>query len=317
MWAARIHGPERLAMERTKIPEPGPHQVSFRVRGTGVCGSNLGPWLGVAGIRYPLAPGESGHEAWGVVHAVGKNVAGLAPGDPIVAVSKGAYAEYDVASADGVVRLPPSLADAPFPAEPIACAMNVFERSGIAAGQTVAVVGVGFLGALLVRLAAARGARVFAISRRDTSLGFARDFGADETISLGERGEVLERLRELTGGRLCDRVIEATGKQSALDLAGELTRVRGRLIIAGYHQDGPRSVDMQLWNWRGLDVINAHERDPAQYVRGMREAIGAVAGGTLAPERLYTHFYPLDRLDEALAATAERPPGFVKALILP
>jgi len=54
-------------------------------------------------------------------------------------------------------------------------------------------------------------------------------------------------------------VIEAAGQQWPLDLATELTRERGRLIIAGYHQDGPRQINMQLWNWRGLDVINAHE----------------------------------------------------------
>ena len=75
-------------------------------------------------------------------------------------------------------------------------------------------------------------------------------------------------VKELTGGAFCDRVIEAVGKQWPLDLAAELTRERGRLIVAGYHQDGPRQVNMQLWNWRGLDVINAHERDPEVYMRG-------------------------------------------------
>lgn len=57
----------------------------------------------------------------------------------------------------------------------------------------------------------------------------------------------------------------------------------GRLIIAGYHQDGPRQVDMQQWNWRGLDVINAHERDPAVAARGLREAMSAVDSGSIAP----------------------------------
>ena len=74
---------------------------------------------------------------------------------------------------------------------------------------------------------------------------------------------------------------------------------------------------MQLWNWRGLDVINAHERDPAVYVEGMRAAVAAVAAGRLDPAPLYTHSYPLERLDEALAATRDRPEGFMKALIVP
>jgi threonine dehydrogenase-like Zn-dependent dehydrogenase len=112
-------------------------------------------------------------------------------------------------------------------------------------------------------------------------------------------------------------VIEAVGKQWPLDLAAELTRERGRLVIAGYHQDGPRQVNMQLWNWRGLDVVNAHERDPAVYVAGVRAAIDAVASGRLDPGPLFSHTFRLDQLDAALAATRDRPDGFLKALIVP
>ena len=73
---------------------------------------------------------------------------------------------------------------------------------------------------------------------------------------------------------------------------------------------------MQLWNWRGLDVVNAHERDPAVYVRGVREAVEAVTAGRLDPAPLYTHRYRLDQLDEALDATRDKPDGFVKALVM-
>ena len=122
-------------------------------------------------------------------------------------------------------------------------------------------------------------------------------------------------MKALTGGDGCDHVIEAVGKQWPLDLSAELTRERGRLVIAGYHQDGPRQVNMQLWNWRGLDVINAHERDRAVYVQGIREAVDAVSSGRLDPGPLYTHVFPLERLGDALDATRDRPDGFLKALV--
>ena len=114
-----------------------------------------------------------------------------------------------------------------------------------------------------------------------------------------------------------DRVIEAVGKQWPLDLAGEITGERGTLVIAGYHQDGPRSVNMQLWNWRGIDVVNAHERDPATYVRGIREAVEAVAANRLEIDSLFTHRLPLERLGEALDLTRDRPDGFIKAIVTP
>jgi threonine dehydrogenase-like Zn-dependent dehydrogenase len=72
---------------------------------------------------------------------------------------------------------------------------------------------------------------------------------------------------------------------------------------------------MQLWNWRGLDVINAHEREQQIYLDGIAGAADAVANRVLDPSPLYTHTYPLEQLDEALNATRDRPDGFLKALI--
>ena len=69
--------------------------------------------------------------------------------------------------------------------------------------------------------------------------------------------------------------------------------------------------------WRGIDVINAHERDPKVYAQGIREAVDAVASGHLDPSPLYTHRFPLERLGEALDATRDRPDGFLKALVIP
>jgi threonine dehydrogenase-like Zn-dependent dehydrogenase len=86
-------------------------------------------------------------------------------------------------------------------------------------------------------------------------------------------------------------------------------------VIAGYHQDGMRQVNVQLWNWRGLDVINAHERDPRMYIQGIREAVQLMEQGVLDPRPLYTHTLPLARLGEALELTRTRPDGFMKALV--
>jgi threonine dehydrogenase-like Zn-dependent dehydrogenase len=266
-------------------------------------------------MRFPTEPGSLGHEGWGVVESVGSGVRGLSPGDRVAALFSNSYAEFDVGDADAVVPLPAALAGKPFPGEPLGCAMNILRRSAIEAGQTVAIVGIGFLGALLTRLVADAGARVIAISRRPFSHDMARRMGAADTIPMGDHSGIIGRVRDATDGRFCERVIEAVGKQGPLDLAAELTGESGRLIIAGYHQDGPRHVNMQLWNWRGIDVINAHERDRAIYIRGIREAVNAVASGRLDPAPLYTHSYPLERLGEALDATRDRPDGFLKALV--
>ena len=72
---------------------------------------------------------------------------------------------------------------------------------------------------------------------------------------------------------------------------------------------------MQDWNWKGLDVINAHEREPARYVHGMRAALAAVLSGRLDPWPLFTHSVPLADIDRAFRLMEERPAGFTKALL--
>ncbi|ANL37777.1 MDR/zinc-dependent alcohol dehydrogenase-like family protein [Rhizobium phaseoli] len=315
MRAAIVTGPGQISLETRPLPEPGPGQVRVKLEGCGVCASNLTPWAGPEWMTFPTEAGGLGHEGWGVIDAVGGGVTALRQGDRVAALSYHAYATHDLADAAMVAALPRELDGQAFPGEPLGCAMNIFGRSDIESGQTVAIIGIGFIGALLTRLAASAGARVIAISRRPYSLDVARRMGAAEVIPMDDHWRIIEDVRTLTHGTFCDCVIEAVGKQWPLDLAGELVKERGRLVIAGYHQDGPRQVNMQLWNWRGLDVINAHERDPAIYMKGIREAIEAVRQGKIDPRPLYTHIYPLERLDEALNSTRDRPDGFLKALV--
>lgn len=313
--AAVLAAPGVVRVEAGPLPEPGPGEVRVRLEGSGVCASNLPMWEGREWFTYPVPGGNPGHEGWGTVDALGDGVMGLALSQRVAALSYAAYATHDIARADAVVPLPAALDGHAFPGEPLGCAMNIFARADVRPGQDVAVVGVGFLGALLCRLAANAGARVIAVSRRAFALDVARRFGAHDTVPMDDHGRITERVKTLTGGKFCERVFECVGLQWPLDLAGELTAERGRLVVAGFHQDGPRQVNMFLWNWRGLDVINAHERDPAVYVAGIRAAVDAVASGALDPAPLYTHRYPLDALGDALEATRTRPDGFLKALV--
>src|SRR3954451_21731280 len=186
MRAAVVTGPRQVRIDDVPLPKPSPAQVRIRLQGCGVCASNLTPWEGPEWMQFPTEPGALGHEGWGQVDAVGEGVEQLAVGDRVAALSFKSYGEYDIASQDAVVKLPEALAGQPFPGEPLGCAMNIFRRSDIKAGQNVAIVGIGFLGAILTRLATNAGARVIAISRRPFSLDLARRMGATETVAMGD-----------------------------------------------------------------------------------------------------------------------------------
>lgn len=311
-----LEAPGRMALTEAPLPEPGPEEVRVKLEGSGVCASSTPIWEGREWFHYPLRGGSPGHEGWGIIDALGENVKGLYKRQRVSGLMYNAHATHDIAHQDMLVKLPDFLDDRPFPGEPLGCAMNILARSDIKKGHTVAIVGCGFLGCLLIQLAKCQQARVIAISKRPYSLEVAGQCGADELVHYQGPDQVVESLRNLTAGELCERVIECTGLEAPLNLAIQITGVKGRLIVAGFHQDGMRSIDLQTLNWRGIDLISAHERNPNSYIKGIKNAIVAIQTGAMDPFPLFTHTYALWETDKAYEMLRQRPEGFVKALVI-
>jgi threonine dehydrogenase-like Zn-dependent dehydrogenase len=237
---------------------------------------------GVCGSSLPLWEGRPWFTYPLEPGAPGHEAWGRTPdGARVAFLTAHGYAEAAAVDEATLVELPAGLDGLPFPGEALGCAVNVVRRARIEPGHRVAVVGMGFLGSAVVQLTNATEVR------RNSHV----------------EGEF-------------DRVIECAGTQSALDTASRLVAAGGMLVIAGFHQDGLRTVDLQSWNWRGIDVVNAHEREPQRSVEGMREAVRLAADGALDVERLVTHVFPLERLGEAFEAACTRPSGFVKAVVV-
>jgi threonine dehydrogenase-like Zn-dependent dehydrogenase len=195
------------------------------------------------------------------------------------------FAEMDTASAEACVVLPSELDGLPFPGEALGRAVNVVQRSRIEAGHVVAIVGMGFLGTAIAALCRHLGAEVVPVPR--------------ESVPQGS----------------FERVVEAAGTQASLDVASRLVAEGGVLVVAGYHQDGLRQVDLQSWNWRGLDVVNAHERLLSRQIEGIAQAATLAVEGAFDLERLCTHVFGSEQLAQAFEAARLRPPGFIKALV--
>lgn len=314
--AAVIEAPKKVSIKELELPEPGKDEVRIKIEGCGICASNIPVWEGRDWFNYPIPAGEPGHEAWGTIDAVGEEVTNFTRGERVTGLSYNAYATHDIAKPENLVVLPDYFDNKPFPGEPLGCAMNIFSRSDIQKGQTVAIVGSGFLGLLLIQLARSAGARVIALSRRDFSLDMAANAGAHDCIRLDDHYQIIEKVKELTNGKFCQRVIEATGKEWPLNLSIELTAERGKLIVAGFHQDGMRNLNVQMLNWRGIDMISAHEREPHMYVRGIKDAIEAIQKHQMDPYPFFTHGFSLDEMETAYNHLTQRPDGFVKGLII-
>src|SRR5690348_15313014 len=138
--AAVIAAPGQIDLREVEFRDPVAGEVRVRIEGCGVCASNVPVWQGKPWFQYPLEPGAPGHEAWGYVDALGDGVTDLVEGDRVALLSSHALAAYDFAVTSQVVQLPGDLNDQLVPAEALGCAVNIFRRSAIERGQTVAII---------------------------------------------------------------------------------------------------------------------------------------------------------------------------------
>jgi L-iditol 2-dehydrogenase len=311
MKIAVLEGPRSFEVVDADLPAIGDDEVLVRVANCGVCASELDMWEG-KGDTYPWFPG---HEVSGVVEEVGSEVDGLRPGDALaVWVTERGFAEYVAVKAeyclpaDGV---PLDLALA----EPVACAVNAVELAAPALGDDVVLFGAGFMGNLVQKLTLLKGPRrLIVVDPRADALERALRLGATDVLDPG-RDDVVAVVRELTGGRGADLTYEVTGVQAPLDVVGDVTRMSGKIAIVGYHQGEPRLIPLGQWNWMAFELVNAHFREVATIMRGMRVGMRLLTSGRLSLDGLVTHRFGLGEIGDAFATAHAKPDGFVKATV--
>jgi threonine dehydrogenase-like Zn-dependent dehydrogenase len=113
-----------------------------------------------------------------------------------------------------------------------------------------------------------------------------------------------------------DVAVEAGGGAATLDLAGRMVCPHGTLAVVGYHQSGGRrAVDMRLWNWKAVDVINAHERRKPEQMGCFTRAIRLIQAKRLQIRDMMTHEYALSDINRAFSELKEKPKGYIKGYI--
>jgi threonine dehydrogenase-like Zn-dependent dehydrogenase len=313
MLVSQLTGPRTSALVDARDPEPRPGEVVVRVDASGICASELSDW-----ITGPMGPPRRlGHEAVGTIRRVGEGISRWQEGALVTGLMSPAYAEYVTTNADHLLPVPAGVAPEHALGEPIACLVNAMRRTRLELGDKVAIVGLGYMGLGMLQLVALRGpSRLLAIDVRREALDLAWSLGADSAV-LPDALDPADLGGDTDAARGSDVVFEASGTQAGLDLAGRLVRQHGILSIVGYHQGATRTVDMQSWNFKAIDVVNAHVRRDADRMAAMAAGLDLIESGKLDFGRLVTHRYPLSDIDRAFADLERKPVGFVKAVILP
>lgn len=309
-------------------PQAGPGELLVRTAVCGVCASDVMEWY-----MRPRAPLFIGHEPAGTVLEVGAGVTGFAPGDRVFVhhhvpclgchhcrrghqtlcatfkrtrLDPAGMAEYIRVPAEqvalDVLRLPDDMSfEQGALIEPVACCVRALDRSEIAPGDTVALIGAGFNGLVMTALARRWGAgRVLTLDRIPARLELARELGADAAIS-ADVADVSAALRAANDGRLADVVIATVGKLPALRLALDLAGP-GATVMLFAPSDPDTMLDLAP-NRLFFEEIGLR----ASYSCGpqdTRRTLELLREGALPPDRLISHRLPLAQAAQALQITA-------------
>jgi L-iditol 2-dehydrogenase len=342
MLAAVLYGKEQVRLERIPVPALGRGDILVRVRTALTCGTDVKVFRRGYHARMIVPPAVFGHEFAGDVVAVGEEVTRFRPGQRVVAANSapclhcfycnlgkvnlcedllfnnGAYAEYIRVPARIVERNTHEIAehlkyrDAAL-AEPLACVVKGLEDTGLAAGDTVAVIGNGPIGSMFVRLARLRGAQVIAIGRKREKLEHTMRLGADRVIATEDTMDPVAAVRGLTGGRGADIVIEAVGQPGTWKWAVEMLRRGGVVNFFGGPPSGTQvELDTNLLHYSEITCKASFHHTPHAF----REALDVIESGGVTAEAFVQAEERLQCLSKVLFQLMEGS-GALKTAIIP
>ena len=342
MMAAVLYGKEHLQVEPVAVPEIDRGDILVKVQVALTCGTDVKVFQRGYHARMIVPPAVFGHELAGDVVAAGRDVTRFKLGQRVVAANSapceacyfcergqqnlcedllfnnGAYAEY--------IRIPSRIVERntyEIPAhvsyqdaalvEPLACVLRGLQETGIRKGDTVAIIGLGPIGLMFVRLAKVYGARVIAIGRRKTQLDRAAAMGAAELIGAATVSQPAAMVRQLTGGRGADIAIEAVGNPETWHWAVDMVRRGGTVnFFGGCPNESRVSLDTSRLHYSEITCKASFHHTPAH----IRKALDIVSNGDISAKDFVNSEEPLTNLLEVMRHLMSHN-GHLKTAIIP
>lgn len=248
-------GPETLKLVEVPMPEPGPSDIRIKVKAAGINFADIQQRLG----KYPGGPKPpfgAGFEVAGVVDKIGPRVSDYKPGDEVVAFVDSGFSEYAIADGRFIIRKPSSLTfhqAAALPCQYLTAYHSLFTLGWLQAGQVVLIqAAAGGLGTLLVQLVKAGGGISIGTASTPEKIELVRTLGCDHPVNY-QTTDFRAVVKEITGGKGCDLVIESIGGDVFLKSL-ECVRQRGRLITLGNASRQETMLDAMLLLAKNLTV---------------------------------------------------------------
>jgi (R,R)-butanediol dehydrogenase/meso-butanediol dehydrogenase/diacetyl reductase len=304
--AAIYHGIRDLRVEEVAEPKPGSGQAKIRIKYCGICGSDLHEYL--HGL-FPQSP--FGHEACGEIIEVGRDIKEFQVGDNVIAVQKGAYAEYLVCPQEKMIKKPEKMNwERAAVVEPLSGAAYAIEKGGIRPSDTVLIAGAGPVGLMVLLGLKAIGVKeIYVTEVSEIRRKKAEELGATLVLNpLAER--IPAKIKELTAGKGVDVAVEAVGIEATLKDCLASVRFQGKVIVQGIFVDRV-PVHMLGFVTRETTMIGTNS-DNLPLAMSWIESKGA------RPELIITKVIPLEQIStEGFEVLARKEKEEIKILVAP
>jgi L-iditol 2-dehydrogenase len=312
MKVAYWYNNKDIRVEEAPTPIPGSREILVKVISCGICGSDIVEWY-----RLPRAPLVQGHEIGAQVVAAGDRVDKYKPGDRVFIAPKvpcgkcsycrnghypqcseikerlpGGFAEYilapEILVEKGTYLLPEQISyDQSTFIEPLACVVRAQRLAGARERQSVLVIGCGMSGLLHVKLAEAKGCKVFAADINKTKLEFAQRMGADTVINAADN--IVEQLMA-NNGKKADVVFLCASADSAVEQAWKCVDKGGVIILFTVPAPDKKIIVPVNDFWmKEITIRTSYYCGPPD----ITEAMKLMESGTIVVDDLITHRLPL------------------------
>lgn len=341
MKVAIMNGIGKMGYTERPIPKPKADEVLVKLEYIGICGSDMHYYeTGRIGNKIVEPPFVLGHEPGGTVVEVGDAVTNLKPGDRVALEPgktcghcefcrtgkynlcpdviffatppvDGVFQEYVAHEAGLCFKLPDNVSTLEGALiEPLAVGFHAANQGGAHAGQTAVVFGAGCIGLVSLMALKAEGiSTVYVVDSMQKRLDKAEELGATAGINFAEKDPV-EAVRELTGGRGCDLVIETSGSEIAANQAVEMVCKGATIVMVGYGKSGMVNLPMSLAMDKELRFETVF-----RYRHIYPMAIEAVAAGRVDLKGIVTNVFPFDDIQQAMDQSIADKANIVKAVI--
>jgi L-iditol 2-dehydrogenase len=348
MKAAVLYGWDDLRYGEIGVPAMGPEEVLCKVGACGICGTDIHIVKGnFKGVFPPYFPFILGHEWFGEIVALGSRVEGFSLGQRVIGEpqkgcrvcsrclegryhlcmnslhpekgyrlyghnANGAYAEYVAVHGAAIHPMPDHLGlEEGVSACNVGIGIEAVRRARIDLGDCVAVIGVGLLGNIILQLARISGAgRTIAVGRGHR-LNIAGDLGTDEKVDRS-REDVVQRIKDLTGGAGADVVIESAGAPEAVQMSLDCVRKGGRVALAGISDSKGVPLDTNRIVLEEIEITGTRGAPNA-----LPESIGLLASGRINVKPLVTHQFPLSEVQRGMDIFSKKLENVIRVALIP